>query len=242
MRGRGATLVAHRVQTTERTTRLPGTEPERQRIATRGAHLASAPERRGLSTTRRDPKHCRLRTAPVKSAAVAPLTAQNVFASVSTPKTNALQVIASKDAWIGEQSRWYERAAAAKAGPPPHRTAASASQAMHGKKPGSNGERNARGGCAEVTCRCLSAADKPRMAIPDQGLTSFTWIRHRRVLGPASAGPRESPAGRRPFARVPPAHRQRLVAVEAPRRRTVARLPRAKLRLGVLPLNSAVFV
>ena len=54
------------------------------------------------------------------------------------------------------------------------------------------------------------------MAIPDQGLTSFTWIRHRRVLGPASAGPRESPAGRRPFAHVPPAHRQRLAALEAP--------------------------
>ena len=34
-------------------TRLPGTEPERQRISTRGAHLASAPERRGLSTPRR---------------------------------------------------------------------------------------------------------------------------------------------------------------------------------------------
>ena len=75
MRGRGATLVAHRVQTTERTTRLPGTEPERQRIATRGAHLASAPERRGRSTPRRDTKPCRLRTAPVKSAVVALSTA-----------------------------------------------------------------------------------------------------------------------------------------------------------------------
>ena len=95
-------------------------------------------------------------------------------------------------------------------------------------------ERQAQreGGCAEVACRCLSAADKPRMAIPDQGLTSFTLIRHRRMLGPASAGPRDSPAGRRPFAHVPPAHRQRLAALEAPRWRAVARLPRAKLRLG----------
>ena len=157
MRGRGATLVAHRVQTTARTNAAPGTEPERQRIAIRGAHLASAPERRGLSTTPRDPKHCRLRTAPVKSSAVALSTAPNVFPSVSKSKTNALRIIASKDAWVAHQSRWFGRAAAAKAGPPPHRTAVSVSQATLAKKPGSNGKRNARGGaCGRLRRRAWS--------------------------------------------------------------------------------------